>query len=399
VEQATPPSAITPLIDELRRRVAERRKSGAYPEGLEEELDTHFRRIVGWRAGPDTAGLRALLDVLDVRGSFSPERISHRTTLPGGERIHRTISKVVSRQTQGILEQVQDFADVVREALAKIVTLLEDPHGHTHADLLSELDVVLERLASYERGPVDSAAATADLRRRVEALERAEARHRFCPPYSADAFETAFRGSSDDLRVRYRDLALRFAGHSPVLDIGCGRGEFLELLQGLGVTARGIELDPDLVASARQAGLDVEEGDAVPYLATLPDRSLGGIALIQVIEHLTIQGVVDLVEVARHKLVEGGLIVIETVNPQSIYTFAHSFYLDPTHHNPVHPAYLKFLFDQAGWSRVEIDWRTPPPVGDVLDEDAATTEAQAQNIRRLNELLFAPQDYALIAVR
>jgi len=91
--------------------------------------------------------------------------------------------------------------------------------------------------------------------------------------------------------------------------------------------------------------------------------------------------------------------VVETVNPQSLYTFAHSFYLDPTHGNPVHPAYLKFLFEEAGFSHVQIDWRSPPPHDDMLAADDEATKVQATNIERLNQLLFAPQDYALIARR
>src|SRR5262249_43313420 len=101
--------------------------------------------------------------------------------------------------------------------------------------------------------------------------------------YSADAFNAHFRGDADDITERYRDLAARFAGCGPVLDIGFGRGEFLRLLAELGVEARGIEVDPELVEWARQQGLNVDSGRAVEYLRTLPDASLGGIVMIQVI--------------------------------------------------------------------------------------------------------------------
>ncbi len=395
---SSPQSAIDPLIDELRRRVAERRRVGFYPEGLEEDLDAHFRRIVAHRrVSSDLSSLRDSLEALDVRGSFGPERISMGTAVPGGERVHRAISKLVERQTAGILFQVQEFADVVRQALAKIADAMDDPYAHVHTDLVGQLDALWERAAAWERGPVGSAASVADLRRRVEALEAAEQGRRFDPTFSADAFESAFRGSPDELKERYRELAGQLEGHSPVLDIGCGRGELLELLGDTGVEAAGVETDAELVSEGRRAGLDIARGDGVVHLASLPDGSLGGIVLIQVVEHLTPQQVVDLVAVARHKLRTGGLMIIETVNPQSLYTFAHSFYLDPTHHNPVHPAYLKFLFDQSGWSDVEIEWRSPPPADDIIAVDPAATETQAANVRRLNQLLFAPQDYALVA--
>ena len=83
--------------------------------------------------------------------------------------------------------------------------------------------------------------------------------------------------------------------------------------------------------------------------------------MIQVIEHLSRQQVVDVVAIAAQKVRPGGVMVVETVNPQSLYTFAHSFYLDPTHTNPIHPAYLKFVFEQAGWKAAHLLWRTPPP--------------------------------------
>lgn len=393
------PSLVDHLIHALRIRVAERRESGFYPEGLEEELDAHFRRVVAHRVTNDLTELRSDLEVLDVRGWFSPDRIPSETSLPGGATLHRAVSRLVARQTQGILEQVQEFADAVRTALRHIVDALEEPHGHVHADLIGQLDAVFERLATYERGPVDSAGATADLRRRLEALEAAEERRRFRPWFTNDAFEAAFRGSRDELADRYRSLAQRFAGQQPVLDIGCGRGEFLELLGELGVQASGVEVDPVLVEEARANGLDIVAGDGVAYLASLTDQSLGGIVLLQVIEHLTPQAAADLVAIAFHKLRSGGLIVVETVNPQSLYTFAHSFYLDPTHGNPVHPAYLKFLFEEAGFPHVELEWRSPPPADDVLAADEDATKVQAANLERLNQLLFAPQDYALIARR
>ena len=129
----------------------------------------------------------------------------------------------------------------------------------------------------------------------------------------------------------------------------------------------------------------------------MDDESLGGLVLIQVVEHLTPQEVVDLVDLATAKVRPGGQVFVETVNPQSLYVFAHAFYVDPTHLRPVHPAYLMFLFKEAGFASVAIDWRSPPPADDVITE--VGDPAAAANNRRLNELLFAPQDYLLVATR
>jgi len=390
---------IDPLVEMIRARVAERRKAGLYPEGLEEELDAHFKRIVAHRHDPDLSDLHSSLEVLAVRGAFSRARIPIATAMPGGDYVHRVVGKVVSRQTQGILEQVQGFADVVRETFDKVADALAEPYSHVHTDLVGQLDAIWERLAAWERGPVDSAAAVADLRRRVERLEAAEESRQFNPPFSAAEFESAFRGSADDLRDRYQELAEVFDGRGPVLDIGCGRGEFLELLHAGGVAATGVEIDPSLAAEGGAVGLEIATGDGVVHLASLADNSLGGVVMIQVIEHLSRQQVVDVVAIALQKVRPGGVMVVETVNPQSIYTFAHSFYLDPTHTNPIHPAYLKFVFEQAGWPTAHLLWRSPPPADDALHDEAGAGDDAAANIRRLNQLLFAPQDYAIVAYR
>jgi len=397
VSPSNPPPEIDALIDEIRRRVAERRRSGFYPEGLEDDLDAHFRRIVSHHRGAATEAVRESLLDLDAQSHFSPDRIPTATRLPGGDAVHRVVRRLASRQTAGALQQVQEFSDALRSTLRLILDALEEPGDHLHADLATQLDAVWERFAAWERGPVDSAAALGDLRRRVEALEAAEQARRFTPSYTNEAFEAAFRGSTDDLKDRYRDLAGMVAGSAPVLDIGCGRGEFLELLVALGAAARGVEIDPVLAARGREAGLDITTGDGLAHLAAQPDGSLGAVVLIQVVEHLTPQQLVDLVVIARDKLRPGGMLLMETVNPQSLYTFAHAFYLDPTHTNPVHPAYLQFLVRESGFADVRIEWRSPPDEAEVPVPDPAAGPVAAANIARINQILFAPQDYAIVA--
>jgi len=224
----------------------------------------------------------------------------------------------------------------------------------------------------------------------------------FEPWYENERFESAFRGSRRDLLARYRDLAERFVGCEPVLDIGFGRGELLELLGTLDVEARGVESDPMLVKLAADQGLDALLDDGNTYLRTVADQSLGGLALIQVVEHLSAQDLLDLVALAARKLRPGGRMIMETVNPQSLYVYAHSFYLDPTHVRPVHPGYLEFLLREAGFAEVEIDWRNPPREWELLQEipgDDPAAQQMNTNIESLNALLFAPQDYAIIATR
>jgi len=396
--------SIDALVDKLKERVAERRRAGEYPERLVEDLDAHFERIAAHRfPAYDFDVLRAKLGALDAAGAFNPDQISYATRVPGGSFIHRLLGKVVRRQTEGILAQAQRHADAVRDALWEVVAALETPAAHTHVDLVGEIEAIFEKLATYERTVGHTTAE--GLARRVEALE-ARTVNEFDPWYSSDHFESRFRGASGDLIERYRDLAQAFEGiRGPVVDIGCGRGEFLELLLDVVGDSRGVEIDPELVRQCVERGLPVEFGEAVSWLGAVADEGIGGLSLIQVVEHLTPQGLVDFVQLAARKVRPGGRVVVETVNPQSLYTFAHAFYLDPTHKAPVHPAYLLFLFEEAGFSKVELQWRSPCPPDDRLAPvDAGSADGELvrtinANNERVNQLLFAEQDYALIATR
>lgn len=170
-DQPSPAPALDDVLARLRARVEQRRRSGAYPEGLEHDLEEHFRRIVAHRASPDFTDVRTRIAALDERARFGADRIHAQSQVRGGEALHKAVSKVVARQTQGVLDQVQVYADGVREVLVGIVAALEDPEGHVHADLVGQLDAVLERLAHCERRAVAAEAAMAELARRVEQLE------------------------------------------------------------------------------------------------------------------------------------------------------------------------------------------------------------------------------------
>lgn len=122
--------------------------------------------------------------------------------------------------------------------------------------------------------------------------------------------------------------------------------------------------------------------------------------MLQVIEHLTIQQQLDVVVLAFEKLKPGGRIIVETVNPQSLYNYAHAFFIDPTHTRPVHPAYLAFVFEQAGFSEVKWQWRNSPPANDILELETAEADTPYnRNVARLNALLFDAMDYALIVTK
>jgi O-antigen chain-terminating methyltransferase len=206
------------------------------------------------------------------------------------------------------------------------------------------------------------------------------------------AFESRMRGSTESIRERQRLYVDDFRDAAPVLDLGCGRGEFLVLLGEAGIEARGIDLDPDMVAFARGEGLEVEHADAIAYLQGLDDRSLGGIFAAQLVEHLPAPALVGLLELAAAKLRQGALLVAETINPLSPLAL-RNYYADLTHAQPLVPETLELLARQAGFGSVELRFLNAPEERLVEPPDPVI----AANVSRLNELLFGPLDYAIVA--
>jgi 2-polyprenyl-3-methyl-5-hydroxy-6-metoxy-1,4-benzoquinol methylase len=385
------------LLATLRDRVERRRLDGGYPPGLEADLDGHFKRLTGDRPPSPSFVLSELEESLDGLENFEFRRdaISVKSNIPGGSKLHRAIAKGVGRQIQGVLEQTQDQSHRVARTLslmAQVTNMLADEYD---TRVLQQLDDLQVQLAQEQN----------QMQQLVDRLSEVAAR---VPGtgvdtwYHADAFNAHFRGAPDDITSRYRDLAARFVGCGPVLDIGFGRGEFLDLLRELGVEARGIEADQRLVEWARSRGLHAHVGRAVEYMSELDDESLGGLVMIQVIEHLSPQHVIDIVRLAAEKVRPGGRVIVETVNPMSLYTYAHAFWVDPDHVRPVHPNYLGFLFAEAGFATVERVDRSPVPADESLEAIPGDDELSKRlnaNFDRINGLLFAPQDYAIVATR
>ncbi len=386
------------LLAELKERVVRRRRDGVYPEDLEETLDEHFDRLMGDRPAPSPAvydEIESALDVLE-NYNYSRSRIDDGSEVPGGEVAHRVVSKIVSRQIQGVLEQAQEHAHVIARTVTLVAEITSTLGREYDTKVLQQLDDIQARLAEHQRALNGLARGVNDVKARTPGLP-------VSPFYDEAAFTSFFRGSTDELQARYRPLAEMFVGCDPVLEVGFGRGEFLELLRAAGVKARGVEVDPQLVAVARGRGLDVEHIEGgVEHLARLAPESLGGLVMIQVIEHLSPQHVIDVVGLAAEKVRKGGRVVIETVNPMSLNTYSRAFWADPDHVRPVHPVFLDFLFREAGFSEFHVEWRSPMPVDETLRPvpgDDARTEQMNANFARLNELLYGPQDYALVATR
>lgn len=226
--------------------------------------------------------------------------------------------------------------------------------------------------------------------------------------YKYVGFEERFRGSQADIRGRLASYVPLFAGARDVLDVGCGRGELLDLLRESGVAARGLELNHEMAETCRARGLEVAEGDWVSYLESLPDGALGGLIAIQVVEHLEPSYLMRGLELAYHKLRPGSAVVLETINPACWFAFFSSYIRDLTHVRPLHPDTLTYLLTASGFMQVRAEYRSPYPETEKLQPVAAPApegpladlvDTLNSNAGRLNALLFTHLDYAAIAVR
>jgi SAM-dependent methyltransferase len=227
-------------------------------------------------------------------------------------------------------------------------------------------------------------------------------------------FEDRFRGSRDDIRARLTDYLPLFAGATDVLDVGCGRGELLDLFREHGIRARGIDTNHEMVEACRARGLEADRVDAVAFLESRPDASLGGLIAIQVVEHLEPAYLMRLIEAASHALRPGGVMVLETINPGCWVAFFESYIRDLTHVRPLHPDTLRYLVQTSGFSQVDVQYRAPVPEVDRLqrvqlpalaagqEHDAALVDlvdAVNAHADKLNARLFTFMDYAIVARR
>jgi SAM-dependent methyltransferase len=166
-------------------------------------------------------------------------------------------------------------------------------------------------------------------------------------------FEDLFRGSEALIRDRQRVYLDVIGAREPVVDLGSGRGEMLQLLAAAGIEARGVDLDEAMVERARATGADVHHGDALDFLMKQEDGSLGAIFSAQFIEHLPTALLPELLEIARSKLRPDGLFIAETVNPHSPRALK-VFWLDPTHQHPLFPEAVLAMCRLVGFDDADI---------------------------------------------
>jgi 2-polyprenyl-3-methyl-5-hydroxy-6-metoxy-1,4-benzoquinol methylase len=215
------------------------------------------------------------------------------------------------------------------------------------------------------------------------------------------AFENRHRGNEEEVKKQQSQFLAYFQGKGKMLDLGCGRGEFLEICRDNGIDARGIDMNDQMIEICRDKGLDCQKGDILETLALMQDKALGGIFSSQVIEHLSPAQLKRLIELAYFKLKAGGAVVFETINPASVFALVQIYFLDLSHQKPIHPQTLKFMLESSGFEDVEISYsqsleeeqlQTLPGAGE-------TASILNRNIDNLNRLLYAPPNYSALGIK
>ena len=284
-------------------------------------------------------------------------------------------------------QQLAEAQQQVQEVLGDLRRQLFD-HKRTLLDQQRRLGLLLEEARKRLPAPLNSEQLNAMLN---------EDEHRLDAMYAT--FEDQFRGTREDIKQRQRiylpliQQCQAGTDHAPVLDIGCGRGEWLELLRDQRLVGRGVDLNRVFVQQCLEDHLHVIEQDAIAYLRSLPHHALGAITGFHIIEHLPIRTLIALFDEALRVLQPGGVAIFETPNPGNLLVGSCNFYLDPTHRNPLPAPLSRYLIEARGFIRAEIIELHPFDAGNHFSDGPPAT------MNRLNQHFFGPQDYAVVAYK
>jgi len=376
------------------------------------ELQDVLRHWNAWRPAWEEKITRSEIEALRAVGDAESaarereERLRDEL-LRAQQGLHRDFQAAVNR---GLAEAHEKFSreltNIDRKFSGELATVdekfwkqLETLQAEQQRLIHTELRVIRRRAAA-QAAPAPEGAASETERTAGERAEQAESPPQPTAARTQEAFDYArfeerFRGSEEHVRETQRFYLPHFEGCRRVLDLGCGRGEFLELLRENGISAAGVDLSPDAVAACREKNLDVERQDLFLFLEEQADGSADGILCAHVVEHLEPAAVPRLVDLAARKLAPGGVLAIETPNPGCLAIFAGDFFLDPSHRRPVPWGQLHFLFEEAGFGEVRVE--ELHPAVDVFPELAALD--RVEELRGFRRKFFGGLDYAILGRR
>lgn len=299
---------------------------------------------------------RELSQVLDQQGELAESTAAQCTEVAEGQ---RKFAELQHQQIAGIFREQREVLEGLRR-------------------FREELGVRLNSLEVSSHGPASTQTPPARIPPGLEEL--------------LDSFNKEFRGTAGEIKEGlkfYLPLLKTQAIETDILDLGSGRGEWLELLSEEGLRARGVESNRVTAAEIRRKGLEVIEQDALDYLRSLPDTTLSAVTGFHFIEHVSFVALIELLDEIMRTLKPGGLVIFETPNPKNLVVGACNFYSDPTHHKPLFPETLSFILRNRGFTDVKLEYVNP--VGDSPFAD------EGQSSRVLDSWFYSPRDFAVIA--
>ncbi|MCC6263948.1 MAG: methyltransferase domain-containing protein [Bryobacterales bacterium] len=327
--------------------------SGRFDETAREidtALRTDLERIksgLEQRAGATEADLQRLRQQADARAREREKE---------DIRLLRALADIqnAAQQQWGLLERELRQAMEQRGALAEERSSVKAAEAAEHA--IGRMEALIHRELRLLRQRVGGILEQGGAGRQPELAATTAALAIAGEAYGADSlsFSDRFRGTEDDVKRKLRIYLPRLDGCSPIADLGCGRGEFLDLFREAGGEGIGVEADPELAAIVARKGHRSFSGDLFTFLAEQASESLGGIVCAHVIEHMPVEALARLVRESHRVLRPGGMVVFETPNPACLAIFATYFYLDPTHARPVPSELARYLLEEAGFTKIEV---------------------------------------------
>jgi len=323
---------------------------------------------------------------------------------------HGQVGPVLARKAdRDELSQLKGEVKGVLEEKADKLELSE--LGDRKADK-EQIEIINSQIREILRQIRDHKLNILDQQRRL-ALLLEEARKRLPEPISTDqikkmlteedhlldamyvSFEDQFRGTRQEIKEKlkvylpYLQKANAGMEETPVLDLGCGRGEWLELCQENNLVAIGIDINKVMISRCKDFGLDVVESDLVSFLRDQKSNAFGAITGFHILEHLPLKTMILVLDETLRTIQPGGVAIFETPNPENLVVGAFSFYLDPTHRNPLVPESMKFFFEQRGFGDVRIK---------RLHKNLQYIEAKNDDDFK-NKWFYSEMDYAIIGYK
>jgi SAM-dependent methyltransferase len=346
----------------------------------------------------------------DVKGRLERlepalEKMERALDAEGRAREHLVERLDEERAARTILEQALGAETRAREHLMQRVEV-ETTAREQMAGKLRQVDLAIQQLRaenSHQSARISilleearrKKATLADEPQPVQLPD--EDRHKLDGLYMA--LEDRFRGGRVEIEERLRFYLPLLEKHRigtqrmPILDLGCGRGEWLEILSEADLDAYGVDTNRIFIAQCKARGLRVVEEDALQHLRSLQDGRLGGVTGFHIIEHLPLDVLIKLIDETVRVLKPGGLAIFETPNPQNVLVGAHNFYIDPTHRHPIPCLTAQFLLEARGLCDVEIIHLHP------YAESYRVLDGRTELAQKFNDYFYGPQDYAVIGRR